>query len=39
MGKMRHFLRLDKMSPTVRKLLVSAVGGILFVADIVMLVT
>src|SRR5687768_3228319 len=37
--KMRHWLRLDKFHPTVRKVVVGIVGGILFVAGIIMLVT
>ncbi len=37
--KMRHWLRLDKFHPTVRKVIVGIVGGIFFVAGIVMLVT
>jgi uncharacterized membrane protein len=37
--KMRHWLRLDKFHPTIRKVVVGIVGGIFFVAGIVMLVT
>jgi uncharacterized protein (TIGR02611 family) len=39
MDKFRHFLRLDKLPPTVRKVLVTVVGGVIFLAGIVMLVT
>lgn len=37
--KMRHWLRLDKFHPTIRKVVVGIVGGILFVAGIIMIVT
>jgi uncharacterized protein (TIGR02611 family) len=37
--KMRHWLRLDKFHPTIRKVVVGIVGGIFFVAGIIMLVT
>ncbi len=39
MEKARHFLRLDKIPPTPRKIIVSVVGGLIFVAGIIMLVT
>jgi putative transmembrane protein PGPGW len=39
MEKMRQFLRFDKMSPSVRKILVSVVGGAIFIAGIIMMVT
>jgi uncharacterized membrane protein len=37
--KIRHWLRLDKFHPTVRKVVVGIVGGIFFIAGIVMIVT
>ena len=37
--KMRHWLHLDKFHPTIRKVVVGIVGGIFFIAGIVMLVT
>jgi hypothetical protein len=37
--KMRHWLRLDKFHPTIRKVVVGIVGGIFFVAGLIMLVT
>lgn len=39
MEKARRFLRLDKLSPMPRKIIVSVVGGLVFVAGIVMLIT
>ena len=35
----RHFLGLDKIPPFARKIIVSLVGGIFFIAGIIMLVT
>lgn len=37
--KARHFLRLDKIPPLPRKIIVSIVGGLIFIAGIIMLVT
>ena len=37
--KIRHKLRFDKLHPLPRKLIVGVVGGILFVAGILMIVT
>ena len=37
--KIRHWLRLDKFHPTIRKLVVGIVGGIFFTAGVVMLIT
>ena len=37
--KIRHWLRLDKCHPTIRKLIVGIVGGIFFAAGVVMVVT
>ncbi len=39
MEKTRHFLRLDKIPPLPRKIVVSVVGGLLLLAGIVMIVT
>ena len=39
MEKSRHFLRLDKIPPLPRKIIVSVVGGILFIAGVIMIVT
>jgi uncharacterized protein (TIGR02611 family) len=39
MEKFRHFLRLDKLPPLVRKVLMTVLGGIVFLAGIVMIVT
>ena len=39
MEKTRHFLHLDKLHPLPRKIIVGVVGGIIFVAGIVMIVT
>lgn len=37
--KVRHFLRLDKISPLPRKIIVLVVGGALLVAGVIMIVT
>jgi hypothetical protein len=37
--KIRHKLRLDKIHPVPRKIIVGIVGGICFVAGIIMIVT
>jgi hypothetical protein len=37
--KIRHFLRLDRLNPVVRGVLVSLVGGLITLAGIMMLVT
>ena len=39
MEKTRHFLRLDKLPPLPRKIIVGVVGGIIFLAGIVMILT
>src|SRR5687767_9667240 len=39
LGKLRRFLRLDKLPPLVRKSIVFGVGGLLLIAGLVMLVT
>jgi uncharacterized protein (TIGR02611 family) len=36
--KLRHWLRLDKLPPLARKIVVFAVGGVLLVAGVVMIV-
>jgi hypothetical protein len=39
MEKTRHFLRLDKIPPLPGKIIICVVGGLFFVAGIIMLVT
>jgi uncharacterized protein (TIGR02611 family) len=39
MDKFRHRLRLHKLPPMVRKVLVTVLGGVIFVAGVVMIVT
>ncbi len=39
MEKLRHFLRLNKIPPLPRKIIVSVVGGLLLIAGIIMIVT
>ena len=39
MDKVRHWLRLDKMPPLVRKVFITVLGGAIFLAGIVMVVT
>jgi hypothetical protein len=38
-GKARHKLRLDRLPPLWRKVIVAAVGGLFFIAGVIMLVT
>ena len=37
--RVRHFLRLDKLPPVARKVIVFTVGGLLLIAGVIMLVT
>jgi hypothetical protein len=39
MDKFRHRLRLDKLPPMVRKVVITVLGGIIFLGGIVMIVT
>ncbi len=39
MERVRHVLRLDRLPPLARKIVVGFIGGIIFVAGIVMIVT
>jgi len=39
LGKVRRFLRLDKLPPWLRKIIVFTVGGLLLIAGLIMLVT
>lgn len=39
MDKARQFLRLDKLPPVTRKIIVSVVGGLFLAAGIIMIVT